>query len=143
MRRCSPLLVLCLVCATLVLADPAGSDVVMTVTPDSDLSSGDVVTIEASGFPPTNIFFCEVLIALAPAPESCGAPTFVGSTDGSGTSRQNTRCNASSPRNSCPKLIAWLWPAASRSPTLETSKGLWSSRRSASVPDPFRGPMRY
>ena len=86
MRRSSPLFVLCLVCATLVLAAPASADVVVTVTPDSDLSAGDVVTVEASGFPPNaQILVCEVIIELAPSPDSCGAPGFTVGADGSGS----------------------------------------------------------
>jgi hypothetical protein len=42
MRRSRIVLFLCLVCATLMQAATADADVVVTVTPNSGLSSGDV-----------------------------------------------------------------------------------------------------
>jgi Neocarzinostatin family len=86
MRRSRLVLVLCLVCAPLVRAAPADADVAVTVTPDSDLSSGDAVTLTASGLTPhDSMFVCEVIIELGPGTQSCGAPAFVSSADGNGS----------------------------------------------------------
>ena len=81
--------VLCVLCSILVHAAPAEANHVVTVTPDSDLSSGDVVTLQATGLTlagpdhNTTVAFCQALIALGTGSQSCG-PTLVTSSDGNG-----------------------------------------------------------
>jgi hypothetical protein len=71
----------------LLFAQPGGAQTTRTlvVTPDSDLVSGDIVTVEGSGFSSGSaVGVCELVIDADPGREDCGFVASVGSADSNG-----------------------------------------------------------
>jgi hypothetical protein len=71
----------------LLFAQPGGAQTTRTlvVTPDSDLVSGDIVTLEGSGFSSGGpVGVCELVIDADPGREDCGYVASAGSADSNG-----------------------------------------------------------
>ena len=62
-------------CSLAAIAGPSGAQTTrsLTVTPDSNLVGGDVVTLQGSGFAPlATIYFCQAVVAGTPDQSDCG-----------------------------------------------------------------------